>query len=84
MIADRESAFCIAKCFRQHYAVFKLETPLKGARMRTLANIALGVAVGGAVACLVVHRRVVIAIVTGRPVPEPPEWHKAWHPLIST
>lgn len=50
--------------------------------MRTLANIALGIAVGSAVAYLVIHRRVVIALVKGEPMPEPPEWHKAWHPLV--
>lgn len=51
--------------------------------MRTFANIALGLAVGSAVACLVVHRRVVAAVIKGDPIPEPPEWHKAWHPCIS-
>ena len=51
--------------------------------MRTLATIALGLAVGSAVACLVVHRRVVVAIVKGEEIPEPPEWHKSFHPLLS-
>ena len=51
--------------------------------MRTFAKIALGIAVGSAVACLVVHRRVVKAIVTGGEIPEPPEWHKSFHPLLS-
>ena len=48
--------------------------------MRKIAKIALGVAVVGAVACLVVHRNVVVAMVKGEPLPEPPEWHKSWHP----
>ena len=50
--------------------------------MRTFANIALGIAVGSAVACLVVHRKVVAAILAGAPVPEPPEWHKKFHPCF--
>ena len=40
--------------------------------------IALGVAAGCAVACLVVHRRVVVAAVKGQPLPELPAWH-TWH-----
>ena len=51
--------------------------------MRTIANLALGIAVGSAVACLIVHRRAVVALAKGEPLPEPPEWHKKWHPVFS-
>lgn len=50
--------------------------------MRTIANLALGIAAGSIVACLVVHRRVVAAVIKGSPLPEPPEWHKVWHPCL--
>ena len=50
--------------------------------MRTIANIALGVVVGCAVASLVVHRGVIAAMVKGEPLPEPPAWHAKWHPCI--
>ena len=46
--------------------------------MKTFANIVLGVACGCLVASLVVHRRVVAAIVKGDPIPETPAWH-TWH-----
>lgn len=51
--------------------------------MRTIANVALGLVAGSAVAYLVIHRRVVIALVKGEAVPEPPAWHKKWHPFLS-
>lgn len=51
--------------------------------MRTIANIALGCAVGSAVAYLVIHRRVVAAILKGDPIPKPPAWHKGFHPCFS-
>lgn len=44
--------------------------------MKRIANIALGVAAGCAVCYLVIHRRVVAALVKGEALPEPPEWHK--------
>ena len=50
--------------------------------MCKVAKIALGVVAISAIACLVVHRRVVIAMVKGEPLPEPPESHKAWHPCV--
>ena len=49
--------------------------------MKTFANIAIGVVAGCAVASLIVHRRVVKAIIKGDPLPEPPAWHK-WHPIL--
>ena len=49
--------------------------------MKTFANIAIGVVAGCAVASLIVHRRVVKAIIKGDPLPKPPAWHK-WHPLL--
>ena len=51
--------------------------------MRTIANVALGFVAGSAVACLVVHRRVGIALVKGEALPEPPAWHKKWHPFFT-
>ena len=36
---------------------------------------------GCAVASLVVHRRVVAAVIKGEPLPEPPAWHKG-HPFL--
>ena len=49
--------------------------------MKTFAKVALGVAVGCVVACAVVHRRVIVAMVKGEPLPEPPAWHKG-HPFV--
>ena len=48
--------------------------------MKTFAKIALCVAAASAAACAVVHRRVIVAWITGGPVPEPPEWHTHCHP----
>jgi len=31
----------------------------------------------------VIHRRVIAAYLTGSPMPEPPEWHKACHPRFA-
>ena len=53
----------------------------KGRTMKHIANIALGLIAGCAVASLVVHRRVVAAVITGEPLPEPPAWHKG-HPFL--
>ena len=54
--------------------------------MEKAANVALGVAagciVGCAVASLVIHRHVVSAVLKGEPLPEPPAWHKKWHPCF--
>ena len=50
--------------------------------MRNLVNIALGLAAGSVVAFLVIHRRAISATVKGEPLPEPPAWHKAIHPLM--
>ena len=49
--------------------------------MKKALFIALGVVAGCAATSLVVHRRVVAAAIKGDPLPEPPEWHKKWHPL---
>ena len=49
--------------------------------MKVFANVVLGVAVGCAVASLVIHRRVVAAAIKGEPLPEPPAWH-TWHPCL--
>jgi len=49
--------------------------------MKHLANIALGLAAGCIVASLVIHRRVVTAVIKGEPIPEPPAWHKG-HPFM--
>ena len=49
--------------------------------MRHLANITLGLIAGCAVASLVIHRRVVAAIIKGEPIPEPPAWNKR-HPFL--
>ena len=49
--------------------------------MKHLANIALGLVAGCAVASLVIHRRVIAAAIKGEPLPEPPAWHKA-HPFM--
>ena len=49
--------------------------------MKTFANVVLGVAVGCAVASLVIHRRVVAAIIKREPLPEPPAWHVG-HPCL--
>ena len=48
--------------------------------MCKVIKIALGVVAVSAIACAVVHRNVIAAMVKGDPMPEPPEWHKAWHP----
>lgn len=50
--------------------------------MKHLANIALGFVAGCAVASLVVHRHVIVALAKGGPLPEPPAWHAKWHPLL--
>ena len=50
--------------------------------MNKIAYVALGIAAGCAVASLIVHRRVIAAIVKGEPIPEPPAWHKA-HPCMN-
>ena len=49
--------------------------------MKHIASIALGVIAGCAVVSLVVHRRVVVAVIKGEPLPEPPAWHKG-HPFL--
>ena len=49
--------------------------------LKKVAWCALGAVAVGAVACAVVHRRVIVSMVTGKPMPEVPEWHKKWHPL---
>jgi len=46
--------------------------------MKKIALAAAGVAFGCAVACLIVHRKVVVALVKGEPLPEPPASH-TWH-----
>ena len=49
--------------------------------MKHIANIALGLIAGCAVASLVVHRRVIAGVIKGEPLPEPPAWHKG-HPFL--
>ena len=44
--------------------------------LKKVVKGALVVAAVGVVACAVVHRNVIIAVVKGEPLPEPPEWHK--------
>lgn len=51
--------------------------------MKKLAYVALGTAIGCAAVSLFVHRRVIAAVVKGDPIPEPPEWHKKWHPCFN-
>jgi hypothetical protein len=43
--------------------------------MKTAANIALGLFIGGVVAWTVIHRHAISACVKGEPIPEPPAWH---------
>ena len=50
--------------------------------MDKLAWCALGFVAASTIACLVVHRRVVAALVKGEPMPEPPASHKGWHPRL--
>ncbi len=50
--------------------------------MKKVAFAALGIVVGCAVASAVVHRHVIVAMVKGEPLPEPPAWHKAFHPCL--
>lgn len=45
-----------------------------------IAWCAAGLLAASTIACAVVHRRVIAAAVKGEPMPEVPEWHKAWHP----
>ena len=52
-----------------------------GRTMKHIANSALGLFAGCAVASLVVHRRVIAAVIKGEPLPEPPAWHKG-HPFL--
>lgn len=47
--------------------------------MRKAVRIALGVGAACMVACAVVHRRVIAAVLKGEEIPEPPAWHKG-HP----
>ena len=44
--------------------------------MNTFAKITIGAVIGSSICCAIVHRRVIAALVTGSPMPEPPEWHK--------
>ena len=55
-----------------------------GEVMCKIAKIALGVVAVGAVACAIVHRRVIVATIKGEPLPEMPESHKAWHPCAQS
>jgi len=48
----------------------------KAVAMKKAIGIAAGVIAVSAAACLIVHRRVVVALVKGEPLPEPPAWHK--------
>ena len=48
--------------------------------MKKAISITLGICAAGIVACAIVHRRVIKAMVKGEPLPEPPAshtWHKA-------
>ena len=51
--------------------------------MKQVANFALGIVVGCVAASMVVHRRVIDAVLKGEPIPEPPEWHKKYHPFFA-
>lgn len=50
--------------------------------LNRVAWCALGAMAVGTIACAVVHRRVIAAMVKGEPLPEVPEWHKSWHPCV--
>ena len=50
--------------------------------LEKLAWCALGIVAVGTIACAIVHRRVIAAVLTGSPMPEPPAWHKQWHPAV--
>lgn len=46
--------------------------------MKKAIGITLGIYAVSVVACAIVHRRVIKAMVKGEPLPEPPAWH-VWH-----
>lgn len=50
--------------------------------LKVVGTIAVGAVIGCTVVSLVAHRRVIAAMVKGEPLPEPPEWHKSWHPCL--
>lgn len=50
--------------------------------MKKCLYVALGLAAGCMATSLIVHRRVVAAVIKGEPIPEPPEWHRKWHPCF--
>jgi hypothetical protein len=50
----------------------------KGSIMKKTIGIALGICAASMIACAIVHRRVIKAMVKGEPLPEPPAWH-TWH-----
>lgn len=50
--------------------------------MKKFAKIALGAIAVGTAVHLIVHRKVVTAVIKGDPIPEPPAWHKKWHPYF--
>ena len=51
--------------------------------MKTITYVVIGAAAGCVAASLFIHRRVIAAAIKGEPLPEPPEWHKAYHPCFN-
>lgn len=49
--------------------------------MRKAIRTTFRVGIVCVIACAVVHRRVIAAMVKGDPLPEPPAWHKG-HPCV--
>ena len=49
--------------------------------MKKALYITLGAGAVCMLACAIVHRRVIAAMVKGEPLPEPPAWHKG-HPYM--
>ena len=47
--------------------------------MRKAIRTTFRVGIVCVIACAVVHRRVIAAMVKGDPLPEPPAWHKGHH-----
>ena len=50
----------------------------KGDIMKKIFNMALAIGAVSMIGCAIVHRRVIGAMLTGEPLPEPPAWH-TWH-----
>ena len=50
--------------------------------MRKLIRRTFRLAVLGTVAFAVVHRKAISANITGKQMPEPPAWHRRFHPGV--